>query len=241
MRFDHAIAFATLAAANPGRVLPLPLGADSYRVGGTGGRVRCEVTYKAAEQEHRVAYAEVYVPGDLDAHGEAMLKEDVQAACWDFGLRGLNSKIDVDHDNRAGRATAVESFLTRKGDPDFPVEGTWVVGAKFHDAGLWRSVKMGEKAGWSLEADVIRRPMRVSLIGAIGRALGQTFASKGDGIPEHTHRLVVERDRLGNVVGGRTDTVHGHRHVIRGNLKTESAGGHLHTFHLPARVVPRAA
>ena len=62
--------------------------------------------------------------------------------------------MDTEHNHQVSGATIVESFIARKGDPDF-AEGAWVLGVRMTDGELWERVKSGELNGFSVDAVVI--------------------------------------------------------------------------------------
>lgn len=53
--------------------------------------------------------------------------------------------------------------------------------------------------------------------------------------PQHRHRVVVIRDKNGNVVRGKAEMVNGHSHTISFMGMTDEADGHTHTFEIPQR------
>ena len=107
---------------------------------------------KLASEEKRIVWAEVYVPNVPDTDGDFMDEVGVEKAAYGF-MRDLNLKqIDVQHTNELVEgAVVVESFIARKGDPDF-IAGSWVVGVHVPDDKTWSQIKKGEINGFSLEA-----------------------------------------------------------------------------------------
>lgn len=47
---------------------------------------------------------------------------------------------------------------------------------------------------------------------------------------EHMHQFFVTYDEDGNFLGGTTDEVDGHTHVIKAGTVTEESNGHRHRF-----------
>lgn len=106
------------------------------------------VTFRktAAKQ---IVYGEVYVPGELDSHGDFMRAETIEKMAQQFLRSGLVKNIDTEHDMQPNGSEVVESFIARKGDPNF-TEGAWVLGVKVNDPQLWAAVQSGEINGFSM-------------------------------------------------------------------------------------------
>lgn len=182
-------------------------------------------TLKIASEDKHLVYGEVYVPSIIDSDGDYMDAEDIEKAAHGF-LRDLNlQKIDLQHSNKlVPGATVVESFIARKGDPDF-IEGSWVVGVHIPDADTWSKIKKGEINGFSLEALVKGEETEIE-VEVPPVISGKTTKSEDD----HDHDFYVTYDPEGNLVGGRTSEVNGHYHLIKRGTITEEAAGHRHRF-----------
>ena len=74
-------------------------------------RVQRTLTLKQQLPEQQLAYGEVYVPFEVDTHGDFMDAEHVTRLAHRFMRKLLGDKVDVQHDNQAGRAHVVESFI----------------------------------------------------------------------------------------------------------------------------------
>jgi hypothetical protein len=187
---------------------------------------------KLASEEKRIVWAEVYVPNVPDTDGDFMDQEGVEKAAYQFMADMNLKKIDVQHTNDlVPGAVVVESFLARKGDPDF-IEGAWVVGVHVPDDATWSQIKKGEINGFSLEALV--KGEHTTLEIEIPPVVHGTTAKAAD----HEHEFYVTYDTGGNLVGGRTDTVNGHSHVIQRGTLTEKSEGHDHRFSFVEAFIP---
>lgn len=127
---------------------------------------------KATDAERRIAFCEVYVPWEVDAHGEAMTPEAIEDMAYKFARKLLGSpdgRIDVMHDQQPGRAQVVASFIAEKGWSPY-TEGAWVIGIQFDDEPLWQAVKSGEMTGVSFQAWVKKNPV-LAEVDAQGRIL----------------------------------------------------------------------
>ena len=125
-------------------------------------RVTRTVAFKAVQVDRQLAYGAVYEPYLLDTQGEWMRPDQIEAMAHKFMLKQLNSAFDVMHDNQGGKAHVVESFIARKGDPDY-VEGSWVLGVWVPDRELWARIRKGEIGGFSFEAYVVKNPTTITV------------------------------------------------------------------------------
>lgn len=184
-------------------------------------------------EEQRVVLGAVYMPDVIDAQGDFMTAEEIRKSMWSYMARGDNFCVDINHDGKVTSCQVVECFISRKGDPDFPVEGTWVVGVRVPDDGLWQKVKKGELNGFSMEASVHQTKMHKTP----RRTLKKGIVIKGATLvaEDHQHGFRAEYDNNGKLVGGRT-TVHKdadgneHFHELKAGVVTEAANGHRHRW-----------
>jgi hypothetical protein len=190
------------------------------------GRAREHSRVVKTDDELQIVWGEVYVPGFPDSQGDYMTAREVQKMAYRWLVQGdIKDCYDVNHDGRVYKVHPVESFIARKGDADF-IEGSWVVGVYVEDASLWDRVKKGELNGFSIQARVLSETKDLDLQ-IPDQAEGVTLKSDG-----HEHRFTVLFDDKGNIVGGETDYVSGHRHAIKRGTMTEPADGHRHRFSL---------
>lgn len=185
-----------------------------------------------AVAEKQIVYGVVYAPGEVDAHGEAMMAEDIEKMCHEFLRLAASTKgavIDKNHDNVALSAYPVESYIETEEGKDWPV-GSWIMGVKIEDPTIWAEVKSGKLNGYSFEAMVRKLPIIVEV------DLEPDFIGTTSKNLQHDHVFFLEFNEEGLVVGGSTSYDDGHRHVIRAGTATEfakSSGGHSHSHRLP--------
>lgn len=184
-----------------------------------------ETVFKAADEEQRIVWAEVYAPNRPDSDGEYMDAAGIRKMAYEFMSRMALDQIDSDHDNNVvDGCRVVESFIARKGDPDF-IEDAWVVGVHIPDDDTWDRVKKGELNGFSMEAMVYKEQLEVTL--EVPPVIqGKTMKAE-DG---HSHVFHVAYAEDGRFIGGKTDTVDGHYHTIKRGTVTEESDGHRHKF-----------
>lgn len=185
-------------------------------------QVRLEWTWKRMDAAKRIAFAEVYAPDDLDSHNEFMRKEHVEDLAHRFLMAGRTRNVDVNHDNLAGRAAVVQSFIA---DPAYVTGFTpyaWVAAFKVFDDQLWADVESNQKSGVSVEMLVRKRKMMVE---TDTEMKGTTDVADG-----HKHSFDIQMNANGRVTSGRTGETQGHWHPITQNLRTEVVDGHFHTF-----------
>lgn len=181
------------------------------------------VVLKAVNEERQIVYGVVYEPNVIDTHGDMMLAHDIEAMAHRFlSDLVLSKSIDTMHDNDATSCYPVESYIARKGDPDYP-EGAWVLGVKVVDADIWSRIKKGELNGYSFEARVTKSPVVVE-IEYDPSIFGETELAEG-----HTHFYWLKIDDHGIVIGGRTSRAKdGHYHEIVSGTATEMSLNHQH-------------
>jgi hypothetical protein len=177
------------------------------------------------EPEQRMVWAEVYAPDRPDSDGEFMTAEEIRKMAYAFSKKMAFDQVDHQHDNEVTAGVCiVESFIARKGDPDF-IAGAWVVGVHIPDDGLWDMVKKGEINGFSMEALVCREEVEVDIV-IPPVVSGMTSKSE-----DHTHEFYVNYDNEGHFRGGVTSKVNDHVHqIIAGTVTEKAEDGHSHLF-----------
>lgn len=178
---------------------------------------------RKTEREQQLVWAEVYVPNTPDAHGHFMRAEAIQKMAYNFLVKGGATNIDVEHDTKQCGAHVVESFIARKGDPDF-IEGSWVLGVKVPD-NLWPLVKSGALNGFSFMGmgQLVDHPGDYEVSDLIK---GETTETA-----DHNHTFEVRYSEDGVFLGGATGPgPDGHVHLIKGGTRTEEVNGHSHRF-----------
>jgi hypothetical protein len=183
-----------------------------------------------ADPELQLVWGVVYSPGFPDSQGDFMTAVEVRKMAHSFMSRGGSPDYgmkccDVDHDGSIRKVCVVESFIARKGDPDFR-EGSWVIGAYIEDPSIWESIKKGEFNGFSMEALVYDQPQDLD-VEFPDCVEGTTL--KAD-IDDHNHIYRVMLNPEGQIIGGETSYTNGHRHLIKRGTITEEADGHKHRF-----------
>lgn len=179
------------------------------------------------DKANQIVYGVVYEPYAIDTDGETISKEHVALMAWDFISSGYYTKIDIQHNFKESGATVVESFVTRKGDPDFP-EDSWVLGVQVPDA-IWEQVLSGELNGFSLAGPASKTPAKV-ITEIEKQIVGITEKSTIDILPSHEHTFIINYDKDGRVVSGKTSTVLDHFHTIVAETATMKSMDHSHRF-----------
>ena len=119
------------------------------------------VEFKKSDAKKQIVYGEVYVPNVKDTDGNFMTAETIEKMAHDFMKNSRNTQIDKNHDGYKDKGYVVESFIARKGDPDF-IEGAWVVGVHIPNTEIWQQVEKGTLTGFSIEgrAEVIEEDVQ---------------------------------------------------------------------------------
>ena len=126
------------------RELSLKGGCDVDKV-----QVEKAVPIKKTDAERQIVYGEVYVPNEKDTDGNFMTAAEIEKMAHGFMEAVRVQKIDKEHNGSTVEGVVVESFIARKGDPDF-TEGAWVLGTKVTKAETWEAIKKGEITGYSI-------------------------------------------------------------------------------------------
>lgn len=175
---------------------------------------------------HKIVKGIVYTANDVDTDGETMSVEDVQKAAWNFLAQRKEKNIDLQHDWQESGCYVVESYVTEKGDPNFP-ENSWVMAVKCTDD-VFEKVINGELNGFSFGGYSQKFVQRVMLEVA-KQIIGETNENLNkDVIPSHKHTYIIWYDNDGKIVKGHTDTVQDHSHTISYGTSTDRALGHSH-------------
>ncbi|WP_321822919.1 XkdF-like putative serine protease domain-containing protein [Pyramidobacter piscolens] len=108
------------------------------------------VDFKKRAKAQQIVYGEVYAPNERDTDGNWMTAETIEKMAHQFMREARVQQIDKNHAGAKDKGEVVESFIVRKGDPDF-TEGAWVVGVHIPDAAIWEQIEKGELTGFSIE------------------------------------------------------------------------------------------
>ena len=188
------------------------------------------VKIQKTDKLNKVVKGVVYQALDIDTDGETMSVEDVQKAAWNFLAQRKEKNIDIQHDWQESGCMVVESYLTEKGDPNFP-ENSWVMAVKCTDD-VFQKVIDGELNGFSFGGYSEKFAQKV-LLEVAKQAVGETYENLNkEVIPGHKHSFIVWYDNDGKIVKGHTDTVDGHQHTISYGTSTDKSVGHSHRIDL---------
>ena len=179
---------------------------------------------KKIDEELQIVYAEVYVPDTPDSDNDFMSIETVREMGHNFLANGRVTKVDVNHSRDEIAAAVVESFIVRKGDPDF-IENAWVAGIKIMDDAVWELIKSGEINGFSLDGVGQGKDTELEI------EIPEFVKGETDKQDNHKHIFKVNFDDEGNFLGGQTvadDT--NHVHLIKRGTITEETNDHAHRF-----------
>ena len=196
-------------------------------------RVTRSVRIQKIDEDQRLVFGEVYAPFVPDTEGDFMTDVEIQKMAHGFMIGRKQKKVDEQHDNEETGAVIVESFISREGDPDFPIVGAWVVGAFIPNEEQWEKVKRGELNGFSMEALVTKRVRDV-----IVELEEEIRVTTLPGPDDHTHEATLNFDTNGNFLGGTTNVVDGHWHTVTRNTVTgpeinvdgSQSDGHRHRY-----------
>jgi hypothetical protein len=183
-----------------------------------------------SNDDEQLVYCMVYRVNQVDAHGDAMRKEEVKNLMYSFMKQyDIKNRVDTNHDGESNGSYVVETWLVKEGDSIFTspkdIDG-WAVGIKVPNVEIWKMIKDGKINGVSFEALAKKSYSLVEVSGSV-EFYGQT--SKYE---DHDHFFVVKLDNRGKVVAGVTSYDSGHSHQIYKGTATDEAMGHAHRFSL---------
>jgi len=190
------------------------------------GGITASVNIMKVNAEKKIVYGEVYAPEIIDAHGHTMSAEEVEKMAHLFLLEKKTDSIDIMHNNKPAKASAVESFIAREGDTEF-TPGSWVVATKIFDDELWEEIKTGKYNGYSMEI-LVEKHSAIINMQVENHVFGITEENDG-----HDHIFYVQVNDEGTVVKGYTSEDDGHMHEISMGTATSSSDNHKHRYFLP--------
>ncbi len=177
--------------------------------------VERNVRIKKVDEEKRLVFGEVFAPFVPDTQGDFMTDVEIEKMAHNFLRARRQKRVDEQHDNEEVGAVVVESFISRDNDPDFPIQGAWVVGVHVPKDEVWKRVKDGTLNGFSMEAVVTKRVREVVI-----ELEEQIIVPTGPGPDGHTHEVTLKFDESGNFLGGFTNVVDEHWHDVTRNTVT---------------------
>jgi hypothetical protein len=193
--------------------------------------VKATAHYKIEKvlRDEQIVLGEVYAPDVIDAHGHFMTASELRKTAHRFMADGLLTSIDVQHDNELVDAVIVESFIARKGDPDFR-EGSWVAATKINDKDVWKQVKDGKLNGYSFEIMTYREKADVT----IEYASWYYGFTEPDSYDKHVHPFLVRMDNNGEIQWGKTGlgSDGSPAHTISKTSVTDPVAGKTHRYNM---------
>lgn len=170
----------------------------------------------------------VQVPGEVDTQGEARKPEQIEATAKEWFLAGRQFAVDTNHNYIENGAYVWQSFISRPGDLDFPVPGTWAVMVETQDPVIGAQIDSGELNAFSWAGPVIRK-LYFTLVHAPVEASGTTEKSDFGPYPEHDHTVeALKFDANAKPVPTVTGETYGHTHDVDGTTRTGFTDGHAH-------------
>lgn len=122
-----------------------------------GEEISCPI-FKA-DMERRLVYSVIAEPDTVDAQGDVMSAETIEAMAHNYMLN--SRKFDNRHDWRAVDAAPVESWIQREATTLLGEKikaNSWVVGVKVFADKIWQKVLAGEYQSFSIGGRGVRVP-----------------------------------------------------------------------------------
>lgn len=175
-----------------------------------------KLTIRDNPEYEQYVMCELLIPDVPNCYGDIYTRESIWEFAQQYAIQGYG--IDIDHDNadvQGDKLVIVESFIARKGDPEF-VEGAWVIGMKVLDPAVWQKILNHELNGFSFEAACFMLPVGVQNL-RNRQVVGETYPDPNDG---HVHDFLVILDPLNRPISGATGVTDGHSHKILSHTTT---------------------
>jgi hypothetical protein len=142
----------SLAAADAGAEAVAKLAPPEPSAARVERVVPLRVVKDAAGGELRYVLGYVLVPDVVDAQGDTYSRDEVRKAAWNYMAHFRN--VGLMHKGLVnGKVDLVESYIApvamSVGGSDVP-EGTWLLGLRVNDDGLWGDIKAGKLTGLSI-------------------------------------------------------------------------------------------
>jgi len=112
-----------------------------------------------ADEERRLVYGVIAEPDIADAQDDVMSASSIEEMAHDFLIR--SRKFDDRHSWRQVAAMPVESWIQRETTNLFGQvvkAGSWVIGVKIFDDGIWQKVRSGVYKAFSIGGRGVRTP-----------------------------------------------------------------------------------
>lgn len=113
-------------------------------------KVSMTVQISKIDEDKRIVYGEVLVPGEIDSQGDILTKEEVERVAHDFMLKIQKTKgekgiIGKQHSDIVfgKHGYPVESYIEKD-------TGAWVLGTYVTNDETWQEIKKGEITGYSI-------------------------------------------------------------------------------------------
>lgn len=158
--------------------------------------IGCKFITDATSWKRGVTFSEVYVPWEVDAHGDFTNEPEIEAAAYKFARSNLN-QIGLQHRAWRNKGYPVETFLSRSGDADFQVPGSWIMGIQW-SPDMQRRIKAGEVTGLSLGGDWTRVPI---IVGGVNGFRTRRVAKAEEVTPRATALNFIKDIDVGEVSG----------------------------------------
>jgi hypothetical protein len=122
------------------------------------GKITKSFRVPIMKSDRQIVYGIVSEPGVIDLQGDRLSESEIRKACHSF--MQTSQQINKEHEGPA-KADIIESYIA---PTDFSCngqkvrKGSWVLGVKVHDPGIWQAIKKGEITGFSIAGQGERTP-----------------------------------------------------------------------------------
>ena len=109
------------------------------------------VSFSKVDEEERIVTGIVYLPDEVDSHGDFMKESTIRKMMITWMLHYQTYKLQ--HSDKVSKAQVVECFLapvTYASGTTVITKGAWLLSSKVNDDKVWDGVKSGKITGYSI-------------------------------------------------------------------------------------------
>jgi hypothetical protein len=111
------------------------------------------VSFYKVEDEERIVTGIVYLPDEVDSHGDFMKASTIRKMMINWVTKYQKFKLQHNEDVSSDKVQMVECFqapITYASGTTIISKGAWLLSSKINDEQIWKDVKEGKITGYSI-------------------------------------------------------------------------------------------
>jgi hypothetical protein len=111
------------------------------------------LSFSKVDEEERIVTGIVYLPDEVDSHGDYMKESTIRKMMVDWMLHYQTYKLQHSDKISPSKAQVVESFqapVTYASGTSIITKGAWLLSSKINDDEIWEGIKSGKITGYSI-------------------------------------------------------------------------------------------